>query len=117
MADGLVQAVATAALAVLGDNRGWLRLLLTATFVGVGFIVTTTSGLSDAEQGMANGVATMSQQVGITMGTPVVGAVVTAHAGTSADRNVILDGISTAVLLDAALVLPAALFLRPRPPV
>jgi hypothetical protein len=79
-------------------------------------MVTATSGLPDTEQGMATGIATMSQQVGITMGTPIMSAVVTAHVGTSTDQHVILDGISTAVLVNAALVLAgailAALFLR-----
>ncbi|MBM9504065.1 MFS transporter [Actinacidiphila acididurans] len=124
VAGGLVQAAATAALVGLGDSRSWMWLLLTATFVGgvgnmlviVGFMVTATSGLPDTEQGMATGIATMSQQVGITMGTPIMSAVVTAHVGTSTDQHVILDGISTAVLVNAALVLAgavlAALFLR-----
>ncbi|WP_066952618.1 MFS transporter [Streptomyces lushanensis] len=121
---GLVQAVATVALVGLGDSRSSMWLLLTATFVGgvgnmlviVGFMVTATSGLPDAEQGMATGMATMSQQVGITMGTPIMSAVVTAHAGGSADAEVILDGVSVAVLVNALIVVAgvimAALFLR-----
>ena len=83
---GLVQTAATAALLALGDGRGWLWLLLPATFVGgvgnmlaiVGFMVTATSGLPDTEQGLATGLATMTQQIGITVGTPVMSAVVTA---------------------------------------
>lgn len=121
---GLVQAVATVALVGLGDGRGSMWLLLTATFVGgvgnmlviVGFMVTATSGLPDAEQGMATGMATMSQQVGITMGTPIMSAIVTARVGGSADPEVILDGVSVAVLVNALIVLAgvimAALFLR-----
>ncbi|MFD7896704.1 MFS transporter [Streptomyces sp. NPDC059743] len=121
---GLVQAVATVALVGLGDSRSSMWLLLTATFVGgvgnmlviVGFMVTATSGLPDAEQGMATGMATMSQQVGITMGTPIMSAVVTAHVGGSADPDVILAGVSVAVLVNALIVVAgvimAALFLR-----
>ncbi|MEV7682187.1 MFS transporter [Streptomyces sp. NPDC088341] len=121
---GLVQAVATVALVGLGDGRGSMWLLLTATFVGgvgnmlviVGFMVTATSGLPDAEQGMATGMATMSQQVGITMGTPIMSAIVTARVSGSADPEVILDGVSAAVLVNALIVLAgvimAALFLR-----
>ncbi len=85
---GLLQAVATAALLFLGTTTGAARglLLLPATFLGgvgnmlviVGFMVTATSDLPDAEQGLATGLASMSQQVGITMGTPVMSAVVTA---------------------------------------
>ncbi|OEV22238.1 hypothetical protein AN219_27115, partial [Streptomyces nanshensis] len=74
----------TAALLFLGTTTGAaLGLLLPATFLGgvgnmlviVGFMVTATSGLPDAEQGLATGLASMSQQVGITMGTPVMSAV------------------------------------------
>ncbi|WP_256097858.1 MFS transporter [Streptomyces sp. MnatMP-M17] len=126
---GLVQAVATVALVGLGDSRSSMWLLLIATFVGgvgnmlviVGFMVTATSGLPDAEQGMATGMATMSQQAGITMGTPIMSAVVTAHVGGSADPDVILAGVSVAVLVNALVVVAgvimAALFLRtPRTP-
>jgi EmrB/QacA subfamily drug resistance transporter len=73
-----VQAVATVSLVLLGADTSWIVLLLVATFLGgianliaiVGFMVTATSGLPDHEQGMATGLATMSQQVGITMGIP-----------------------------------------------
>ncbi|MFJ2633468.1 MFS transporter [Streptomyces sp. NPDC087422] len=123
---GGVQAVATASLVPLGEGRGWLGLLLAATFVGgvgnmlaiVGFMVTATSGLPDEEQGLATGLATMTQQVGITLGIPMMSAVVTARAGaaSSAAPHVLLGGISLAVLVNAALVaagaVASALFLR-----
>ncbi|SED71514.1 drug resistance transporter, EmrB/QacA subfamily [Streptomyces misionensis] len=106
----LVQAAATAALLALGTGTQSLALLLPATFVGgvgnmmliVGFMVTATSGLPDREQGMATGLATMSQQIGITMGTPVMSAIATGASG-------ILPGIRTAVAANTALVLTAAL--------
>ncbi|WOX22471.1 MFS transporter [Streptomyces solicathayae] len=119
VAGGLLQAAATVSLAALGDDRSGLWLLLAATFVGgvgnmlaiVGFMVTATSGLPDAEQGMATGLATMTQQIGITMGTPIMSAVVV----TSADLHV---GIGRAVLVNAGIVLAGALlsgaFLRRR---
>nr|WP_261399501.1 MFS transporter [Streptomyces misionensis] len=115
----LVQAAATAALLALGTGTQSLALLLPATFVGgvgnmvliVGFMVTATSGLPDREQGMATGLATMSQQIGITMGTPIMSAIATGASG-------ILPGVRTAVAADTALVLAAALiatvFLRDR---
>ncbi|MFF7154894.1 MFS transporter [Streptomyces sp. NPDC008139] len=126
IAGGGVQAVATASLVPLGEGRGWLGLLLAATFVGgvgnmlaiVGFMVTATSGLPDEEQGLATGLATMTQQVGITLGIPVMSAVVTARAGaaSSAAPHVLLGGISLAVLVNAALVtagaVASAVFLR-----
>ncbi|MFF8278552.1 MFS transporter [Streptomyces lateritius] len=110
VAGGLLQAVATLALFGLGDDRGWLWLLLTATFAGgignmlaiVGFMVTATSGLPDSEQGTATGLATMTQQIGITMGTPIMSAVVVTSA-------TVLDGIGLAVLVNAAIVLAGAL--------
>ncbi|MFE2750271.1 MFS transporter [Streptomyces scopuliridis] len=116
---GLLQAVATASLFALGDDRGWLALLLAGTFVGgvgnmlaiVGFMVTATSGLSDSEQGTATGLATMTQQIGITMGTPIMSAVVVT-AGT------VRAGIGLAVLVNAAIVVAGAvlagLFLKRR---
>ena len=33
-------------------------------------MVTATTGLPDTEQGLATGLTTMSQQIGITMGIP-----------------------------------------------
>ncbi|WP_330458835.1 MFS transporter [Streptomyces sp. NBC_00820] len=119
----LVQAVATAALVALGTGPAGLALLLPAGFVGgvgnmlliVGFMVTATGGLPDHEQGMAAGLATMSQQIGITLGTPVMSAVATGAMVTVTTHG-ILTGVRTAVAVDAVLVLVtalvAALFLR-----
>ncbi|TXS20775.1 MFS transporter [Streptomyces sp. ms191] len=109
VAGGLLQAAATLALYALGDDRSGLWLLLAATFLGgvgnmlaiVGFMVTATSGLPDSEQGMATGLATMTQQIGITMGTPIMSAVVVTSA-------TVLDGIGLAVLVNAAIVLAGA---------
>ncbi|MEU6879837.1 MFS transporter [Streptomyces sp. NPDC046712] len=110
VAGGLLQAAATLSLYALGDDRGWLWLLLAGTFAGgvgnmlaiVGFMVTATSGLPDSEQGMATGLATMTQQIGITMGTPIMSAVVVTS-------TTVLDGIGLAVLVNAAIVLAGAL--------
>ncbi|MEV0533085.1 MFS transporter [Kitasatospora sp. NPDC050463] len=122
LAGFLVQAAATASLILLGTDRAWLGLLLAATFVGgvgnmlaiVGFMVTATSGLPDEEQGLATGVATMTQQVGITLGTPVMSAVATAAAA----GGTVLAGVGWAIAVNTALVLLAALtsalFLRRR---
>ncbi|RPE28603.1 MFS transporter [Kitasatospora cineracea] len=122
---GLVQAAATAALLLLGQSHSSLGLLLAATFVGgvgnmfviVGFMVTATSGLPDREQGLATGLATMTQQIGITMGTPVMSAIVAARAGAHPSAPAVLDGVALAVLVNAALVLVGVLatgFLRRR---
>ncbi|WP_443032048.1 MFS transporter [Streptomyces sp. CA-210063] len=120
---GVVQTVFTAALLGLGDDRSWMWLLLVATFAGgvgnmlviVGFMVTATSGLADHEQGLATGLATMTQQIGITMGTPIMSAVATAALGGSGAAAV-LGGLKVAIALNAAVVLlgtlTSALFLR-----
>ncbi|MEV5846702.1 MFS transporter [Streptomyces sp. NPDC051985] len=120
---GILQTVFTAALLGLGADRSWMWLLLVATFAGgvgnmlviVGFMVTATSGLADHEQGLATGLATMTQQIGITMGTPVMSAVATA-AMTGTGASAVLGGLRTAIALNAALVLlgtfTSAVFLR-----
>ncbi|MGQ5635855.1 MULTISPECIES: MFS transporter [unclassified Streptomyces] len=116
IAGGLLQTVFTAALLCLGDDRGWMGLLLVATFAGgvgnmlviVGFMVTATSGLADREQGLATGLATMTQQIGITMGTPIMSAIATA-AMTGTGASAVLGGLKTAIAVNAALVLLGAL--------
>ncbi|KMS71086.1 MFS transporter [Streptomyces regensis] len=113
---GLLQTVFTAALLGLGDDRGWMWLLLVATFAGgvgnmlviVGFMVTATSGLADHEQGLATGLATMTQQIGITMGTPIMSAIATA-AMTGTGASAILGGLKVAIAVNAAIVLLGAL--------
>ncbi|CAL9479741.1 putative MFS-type transporter EfpA [Nocardiopsis dassonvillei] len=113
---GVVQSAATFALLGLGADQGSMPLLLGATFVGgvgnmlviVGFMVTATSGLPDGEQGLATGLATMTQQVGITVGTPVMSAVATSAivgAGTAAT----LGGLTTAIAVNATVVLVGVL--------
>ncbi|MFI1563817.1 MFS transporter [Streptomyces sp. NPDC020490] len=120
---GILQTVFTAALLGLGDNGSWMWLLLVATFAGgvgnmlviVGFMVTATSGLADHEQGLATGLATMTQQIGITMGTPIMSAIATA-AMTGTGAAAVLGGLKTAIAVNAAIVLlgvlTSAVFLR-----
>jgi MFS family permease len=123
-----VQGAATAPLVLLGDSQGFLALVLVATFVGgvanlvviVGFMVTVTTGLPDREQGLATGLATMSQQVGITLGIPVMSAIVTAVAHRSAGSGAepVLSGLTFAIGVDAVLCLVTAamvgVLLRPK---
>jgi EmrB/QacA subfamily drug resistance transporter len=113
-----VQCISTLPLTLLGPSKEWMALLLIATFFGgvanlvaiVGFMVTATSGLPDNEQGLATGLATMSQQVGITMGIPIMSAIaasrVNALGGESA--TTVLDGVTTAIYVNAALCAIAA---------
>lgn len=126
-AGGLVQAAATLPLVALGTSGDWIWLLLAATFAGgvgnmlviVAFMVTATSGLPDAEQGRATGIATMSQQVGITMGTPIMSAIATAAMAGAVTADAVLSGVRVAIGVNALLVaagslLAAALLGRPR---
>ena len=124
----ILQAAGTIPLAFLGEEPGWIVLVLIATFIGgvanliaiVGYVVTATSGLPDGEQGLATGLVTMSQQVGITLGIPVMSAIVVAHVNGLGDTgaSAVLSGVSAAVTVNACLcVLSAVLvgfFLRTR---
>lgn len=122
---GVIQTVFTAALLFLGTTTGAaMALLLPATFFGgignmlviVGFMITATSGLPDEEQGLATGLASMAQQVGITMGTPIMSAVVTASAAGAVSASALHHGIVVAIGVNAAMVLLgvviATVFLR-----
>jgi MFS family permease len=111
LAGGLVvQALATLPLVALGDDGAWIVPLLLAMFAGgvanlvaiVGFMVLATSGLPDGEQGLATGLTSLSQQVGITLGIPVVSAVATARAD-------LLDGLALAIAVIGAVCVAAAL--------
>jgi EmrB/QacA subfamily drug resistance transporter len=120
---GLLQTAFTAAMIGLGTQHSWLWLMLIASCFGgvgnmlviVGFMITATSGLADGEQGLATGLATMTQQVGITMGAPIMSSVVTAAmAGTG--TAAVLGGLRVAIGVNAGIVLlgvlSSALFLR-----
>lgn len=110
---GLLQAVFTAVLIFLGDTPASMWLQLPATFLGgvgnmlviVGFMVTATTGLPDREQGLATGLASMSQQVGITMGTPIMSAIVTATTAGAVGAGAVLHGVKIAIAANTALVL------------
>ncbi len=77
----------------------------------VGFMVTATSGVPDEEQGLATGLAMMTQQVGITMGIPIMSALATARmAGLGASGpGVVLSGVGFAILINSAVVLAGTL--------
>ncbi|MFC0673832.1 MFS transporter [Brachybacterium hainanense] len=115
----MVQAAATAPLAFAGGDRAWLVPLLILTFVGgianlvaiVGYVVAATSGVPAHQQGLATGLVTMSQQVGIALGTPVMSAIATGVAAATLLPGLQLAiGVNAAVAVAAAVVL--AIFLR-----
>ncbi|MFH0518272.1 MFS transporter [Streptomyces sp. M41] len=67
----------------------------------ISYGLTVTSGVPDEEQGLATGLVTSTQQVGITVGIPLLGVLAT----TSDD---LLSGTRTVLALNAAIVLAAA---------
>jgi EmrB/QacA subfamily drug resistance transporter len=106
-----VQAAATVPLAFAGDSRTWLAPLLILTFVGgisnlvaiVGYVVASTSGVPSDQQGLATGLVTMSQQVGIALGTPVMSAIATGVVAAT-----LLPGLRLAIGVNAAIALATA---------
>jgi MFS family permease len=114
-----VQGLATLPLVFLGAGRGALVVLLPALFIGffghvtsiVAFMVTGTSGLPDEEQGLATGLTSMTQQVGITIGIPIMASV-------AATQSVELTGIHLALSVIVAVTLISVVLiwsgLRPR---
>ena len=105
----LVQAVATFPLMFLGVNRAALAILIPALFVGffghvasiVAYTVTGTSGLPDEEQGLATGLTSMTQQVAISIGIPVLSAI-------AATQELELTGIRLALCLNVAVTVVSA---------
>ncbi|WP_344841958.1 hypothetical protein [Nonomuraea dietziae] len=81
-------------LVFLGADRMALVVLIPALFIGffghvtciVAYTVTGTSGLPDEEQGLATGLTSMTQQVAITVGIPILSAVA-ADAERRTDRH------------------------------
>ncbi|WKU44759.1 MFS transporter [Streptomyces sp. VNUA116] len=112
-----VQAVCTAALLALGrDSSGAWLALVAASIACVGHLwaivaygVTATSGLPDSEQGLATGLVTSSQQVGITIGIPLLSAVASARSaalseGGSGFAAATLGGVRLGLGVDALIV-------------
>ncbi|WP_037855500.1 MFS transporter [Streptomyces sp. NRRL S-340] len=101
------------------DSR-WLIPLIATQFVNaffsmtaaLSFMVIATSSVDSDMQGMATGMATQSQQVGIAIGIPLVSAVFAATIGqgtvTAAEQ---LSGIHVAVGVDAACQIAVGLLL------
>ena len=108
----VAQGAATLPLAFAGESSGWIVPLLVLAFAGgvanlvviVGYAVATTAGVPAEQQGLATGLVTLSQQVGITLGTPLLSAVLAARLGDG-----LLPGLRLAIGVDAAICLAAAL--------
>lgn len=119
----IIQASASFLLFFVGDSKNWLTLVLVGTAISgyghitavVSFMVTATSGLPDTEQGLATGLTTLTQQVGLTLGIPILSTIATAqanrpHPGRS-DALAVLDGVRTATLVNGSVLIAGALLL------
>ncbi|MGI8331691.1 MFS transporter [Actinomadura scrupuli] len=114
-----VQGLATLPLVFLGADRVALAVLVPALFIGffghvtsiVAYTVTGTSGLPEEEQGLATGLTSMTQQVAITVGIPILSSVAATQSGE-------LTGIHLALSVNVAVTLASVVFiwfgLRPR---
>ncbi|MCX5396931.1 MFS transporter [Streptomyces sp. NBC_00102] len=67
----------------------------------VSYGLAVTSGVPDAEQGLATGLVTTTQQVGLTLGIPLLGVLATT-------QGELFTGVRTVMALDAALLLVGA---------
>ena len=128
----LIQAAATAALLATGAQPDGIAVMIAATTVGgfghvlsiVSFMVTATQGVPDSEQGRATALTSVTQQVGITIGTPVISAIATSRVralqATLPYPSAVVGGVHLGILVDGAAVLAGAvaiaLLLRPARP-
>jgi MFS family permease len=109
----LVQGGLTAPMILLGTQAAWLWLLIPALFGGffghiiavVAATVTATSEVPEAHTGLATGLVTTSQRVAVTIGIPVLGAVM-------AIPGDLLGGIRLAFAADVFLTLIAVVLIR-----
>ncbi|MEU6755228.1 MFS transporter [Streptomyces sp. NPDC046685] len=105
----LGQGVLTAALLTVGAESGaWVATAAVslASMCHLGAIISyglvVTSGVPDGEQGLATGLVTTTQQVGLTIGIPLLGVLATTQAS-------LFDGVRTVLGVDAVILLAAAL--------
>jgi MFS family permease len=109
----LVQGGFTLPMILLGTDPIWLWLLIPMLFGGflghitavVAATVTATSGVPDAHKGLATGLLATSQRIAVTVGIPLLGAVMTIRAD-------LLTGIHLALAADVLLTLMAVAIIR-----
>jgi hypothetical protein len=113
------QGLFTAALLATGAQSGAVvatAAVSLASMCHLGAIISyglvVTSGVPNEEQGLATGLVTTTQQVGLTIGIPLLGTLATTTPS-------LLRGVHTVLTADAAIVLTTALLtaltLRPKP--
>ncbi|GAA2451914.1 MFS transporter [Streptomyces mauvecolor] len=104
----LGQGVFIAALLGLGTESGALLATVAVSLASmchlgaiISYGVTVTSGVPNEEQGLATGLVTTTQQVGLTVGIPLLGVLATTQAS-------LFDGVRTVLAIDAVIVVAAA---------
>jgi EmrB/QacA subfamily drug resistance transporter len=123
-----VQAAGTAAMFWMDHPAGGIVVILAVLSIGafghlvavVSYMVTATSGLPDAEQGLATGLATMTQQVALAVGIPVMSAIAATRIhhleATRSAQDAASGGLRLALLVDSGVVVVGlvlvALFLK-----
>ncbi|THA70150.1 MFS transporter [Streptomyces sp. A0958] len=117
----VVQCVGYGVLLLLGGGATTgVVLVLVALSVGffghayslVSYMVSATSGLPDDEQGLATGLTTMSMQIAITLGIPVISAVIAARTSSLSQESptdAMLGGLHAGVLVLSVFLLVSAL--------
>ncbi|MFI0820246.1 MFS transporter [Streptomyces sp. NPDC021098] len=123
----VIQGIGLLSLMTVGEGDSGIYIVLAGVSVAffghamgiVSYTVIATSGLPNEEQGLATGLTTMSQQIALTLGIPVLAAVAQA-AGAGGAVSDTLDGMHMAVLVGAAATLASgllvAVFLRTMAP-
>ncbi|MEU9097170.1 MFS transporter [Streptomyces sp. NPDC048361] len=104
----LGQGTFIAALLGLGAHSGALLVTVAVSLASmchlgaiISYGVTVTSGVPDEEQGLATGLVTTTQQVGLTVGIPLLGVLATTQGS-------LFDGVRTVLAIDAGVVIAAA---------
>lgn len=101
-----LQALMIVPLIFLGESRWALAILIPALFLGffvhvmciVSYTVIGTSGLPNQEQGLATGLTSMTQQVALTVGAPIMVSIAAIHSNQLTGTHIAL-GVNVAVTL------------------
>jgi MFS family permease len=105
-----VQGSAVIPLVFLGHSRAAIAVVVPTLLIGffghvcgiVGYTVTGTSGLTNDDQGLATGLTTMTQQVAIAIGIPILSTI-------AATQSAELTGIHLALTIDVAVTLVSSM--------
>ncbi|MEU2154243.1 MFS transporter [Streptomyces sp. NPDC019396] len=108
----LGQGLFVALLLGLGESSGVVLATVAVSLASmchllaiISYGLTVTSGVPDEEQGLATGLVTTTQQVGLTVGIPLLGVVATTWS------SGLYDGARAVLGIDAAIVVAAALLM------